>query len=273
MMRNAPVTPLVICLHASGSTGRQWHALAARLVPSMRVVAPDLTGHGEGSGWTDAKADILAADASRIVALAREAEGGVHLVGHSWGGAVALRAAREHPEHFVSVTAFEPVLFRLLRDRGERRAPAARVAAVGRAIRADLRAGHRLLAARRFVDFWNTPGTFAALAPMRQEAAAARMPAVAAHFAALWNDAAGLADYQRLALPTRLYVGTQTSSAPRTIVELLASALPQASVVRMTAMGHMGPLTHPHIVAQSIAAFVLAQAAREVGAGAFAQAA
>jgi hypothetical protein len=44
------------------------------------------------------------------------------------------------------------------------------------------------------------------------------------------------------------------------IVELLASALPQASVIRMTAMGHMGPVTHPNIVAQSIAAFVLAQA-------------
>lgn len=259
-MRTYAPRPLVICLHSSASTARQWAALVERLSPSLNVVAPDLAGHGEGTAWRDDGTDILSRDAATVVAMALDAGSPVHLVGHSWGGAVALRAARGHPKLFASVTAYEPVLFRLLRDRGERRAPGALVASFGRAIRAELRAGLRHAAARRFVDFWNTPGTFDAMPPMRQEATAARMPAVGAHFAALWNDPAGLSAYRRLTLPVRLYVGAQTSLAPRTIVELLASVLPQASVARMTAMGHMGPVTHPHIVAQSMAAFVLAQA-------------
>jgi len=256
--------PLVVCLHSSGATGRQWQALAERLGGALRVVAPDLSGHGEGPSWADERDDILKADAEIVLALAREAAGAVHLVGHSWGGAVALRAARLQPQRFASVAAYEPVLFRLLRDRGERRVPAASVAAIGRALRADLRAGARRLAARRFVDFWNGPGAFDALAPMRQEAVAARMPAVAAHFGALWNDD-GLDAFRALPMPVRLYVGARTHQVTRLVAELLAAALPDARVQRMTAMGHMGPLTHPNTVAQSIAAFVTAQALPDAG--------
>jgi pimeloyl-ACP methyl ester carboxylesterase len=253
--------PIVICLHSSGATGRQWQALAQRLHGDFRVVTPDLCGHGDGPSWHDGDGDILAADARLVLGLARETAARVHLVGHSWGGAVALRALREQRSRFASVAVYEPVLFRLLRDRGEQRAPAALVGAIGRALRADLRAGQRHLGARRFVDFWNGAGSFDALPAIRQDAVAARMPAVAAHFAALWNDAGRLADYATLDVPLRLYVGTQTHVATRTIAEMLAGALPAGSLQRMTAMGHMGPLTHPNIVAQSIAAFVTSNAA------------
>jgi pimeloyl-ACP methyl ester carboxylesterase len=261
-MRTTPRSfprPLVICLHSSAATGRQWQPLVERLAPYARVVAPDLHGHGDGPPWRG-DGDILAADAELVAALARESDGPVHLVGHSWGGAVAFRALRAEPHRFASVAAWEPVLFRLLRDRGERRAPGAPVAAIGRALQADLRAGLRHVAAARFVDFWNGPGAFAALAPMRRDAVAARMPAAAAHFAALWHDDAKLADYASLTLPARLYAGSRTHAATRTIVELLASVVPGATVARMTAMGHMGPVTHPHTVAQAMAAFVAAQA-------------
>jgi pimeloyl-ACP methyl ester carboxylesterase len=257
--------PTVICLHSSASTARQWQALADRLDRSCRVVAPDLSGHGEGPAWHADDGDILAADARLVLALARESAGAVHLVGHSWGGAVALRAVRAEPRLFASVAAYEPVLFRLLRERGERRAPGAIVASMGRALRADLRAGQRLLAARRFVDFWNGPGSFASLPAMRQQAVAARMHAVTAHFASLWNDEAKLADYARLGMPVRLYAGARTHAATRLIVELLGSVLPRASVRTMTAMGHMGPLTHPNTVAQAVAAFVTGQIEGEAG--------
>lgn len=252
----------VICLHSSGGTGRQWQPLADRLASTMHVVLPDLAGHGDGAAWSEQRGDILKVDADLVLDTARSFDGPVHLVGHSWGGAVALRAARADPNRFASVAVYEPVLFRVLRDRGERAAPAALIASIGRALRADLRGGHRRLAARRFVDFWNARGTFDALHPMRQEAVAARMPAVAAHFASLWNDAPGLAAYRALAMPVALYAGAQTHPGTRTIVELLSSVLPDARVQTMTAMGHMGPVTHPHIVAQTIVAFIRAQVRR-----------
>ena len=39
---------------------------------------------------------------------------------------------------------------------------------IGRALRADLRAGERRMAARRFVDFWNGAGSVDALASVRR---------------------------------------------------------------------------------------------------------
>jgi pimeloyl-ACP methyl ester carboxylesterase len=248
--------PLVICLHSSGGTGRQWRPLADRLGSAMGVVAPDLHGHGEGPAWHAQGGDILAADAEDIVSLARGHRGPVHLVGHSWGGAVALAAARRDPARFESVAVYEPVLFRLLRDLGVRNALGARIASLGRTLAADLRAQRARRAAGRFVDFWNEPGAFAALPPLRQDAIAARMPAIAAHFDALWHDGASLASYRTLDMPVKLFLGSRTRTETRRIAELLAGALPQVDVQSMTAMGHMGPLTHPHTVAQTFAAFV-----------------
>jgi pimeloyl-ACP methyl ester carboxylesterase len=134
---------------------------------------------------------------------------------------------------------------------------------VGRAIGADVRGGQWVIAARRFVDFWNGAGTFDALPPPRREAIAMRMTAVAAQFAALWQDPGAPGALRALAMPVQLYYGTRTLDATRRIVELLAAALPDARVQRMTAMGHMGPITHPHSFAQALAAFVELQVGRD----------
>lgn len=259
---SSPARPLVIALHASAANGRAWQPFAERMEGAARVVAPDLAGHGSrGPAWPGDREDILAVDAATVLDLAAKAAGLVHLVGHSWGGAVALRAARARPECFASVAVYEPVAFRLLRDRFA--ATAAKVAWVGRAIGADVRGRRLVIAARRFVDFWNGAGSFDALPPPRREAIAVRMTAVAAQFTALWQDPAPLAALRALAMPVQLYYGTHTLAATRRIVELLAAALPDARVQRMTAMGHMGPITHPHSFAQALAAFVGAQVGRD----------
>ena len=39
-----------------------------------------------------------------------------HIVGHSYGGAVALQFASRHPRHLKSLTLIEPASFHLLRD-------------------------------------------------------------------------------------------------------------------------------------------------------------
>ena len=42
----------------------------------------------------------------------------MHLVGHSYGGGLALRIARERPEMVRSLTLVEPSCFHLLRQTG-----------------------------------------------------------------------------------------------------------------------------------------------------------
>ena len=113
----------VICLHASGSSGGQWSALRARLEPDVLVLTPDLHGHGAGPAWHGFDEDVVAADAARVARFAGTVAGEVHLVGHSYGGVIALRTALYHPERVASVTVYEPVVFRLLFDYHGRRPP------------------------------------------------------------------------------------------------------------------------------------------------------
>jgi pimeloyl-ACP methyl ester carboxylesterase len=248
--------PPVVCLHSSGASSRQWLPLADVLGDTCHVIAPDLFGHAKAPAWTGAPQHVFAADVERVARVL--AGGAAHLVGHSYGGAVALHVALRYPERVRSVTVYEPVLFRLLRDFAPRSREACEAADVGLGVHRDLAAGLADVAARRFVDFWSGSGTFAALPDMQRQSIAKRMPTIAAHFAALWCDDTRLKRYAGLRMPVAFMMGKHTKAATRRIVELLRSAIAHATYEPMSAMGHMGPVTHPHIVAQRLAAQIRA---------------
>jgi pimeloyl-ACP methyl ester carboxylesterase len=256
--------PLVVCIHSSGASARQWEPLADRLGNSCNVLAPNLFGHATEPEWTGEPRKILAADVERVVhVLAGRA---AHLVGHSYGGVVALQIALRYPDRVNSVTVYEPVMFRLLRDFAPHSNGVALAAGIAAGIRRDLEAGLAGMAARRFVDYWSGSGTFAALPELQRQSIARRMPMIAAHFAALWNDETTLERFAGLRMPVTLMIGGRTHSATRRIVELLRSVIPHAHYQAMSAMGHTGPMTHPYTVAQRLAVEVRLHARREAAA-------
>ncbi len=246
----------VICLHSSGSTGGQWTALRARLEPDLQVLMPDFHGHGAGPAWHGLDEDIVTADAARIARLARGVAGGVHLVGHSYGGALALRVALYHPQHVASVAVYEPVVFRLLFDHFGRRRPTSEIIEIASVMRRRLRSGNAAGAAERFVDYWGGGGAWRGLSLDQQAGVMKCMGVIAAHFAALASDAPRLFDYRSLRTPVLALLGSEMRAPIRRIGELLRFALPNATFDTMTAMGHMGPITHPSVIAQRIARFV-----------------
>ena len=256
-MKNTAVRPLVICLHASASSARQWQPLADRAGDQFDIVAPDLHGHGAGPAWLGDPRDIVEADVKRVARLT-SVDRRAHLVGHSYGGAVALRMALEIPERVMSVTVYEPVLFAALRDHAPRSREALEVQAIARAVARDVRAGLSTHAARRFVDYWSGNGSFASMPAQRRDAVALRMGAVAAHFQSLWNDPMRLTDVGACAVPLTVLYGSQTRAPARRIVELLRLVRRDAQASMLTAMGHMGPLTHPATLAQRVHADLVA---------------
>src|SRR5262249_15124185 len=84
--------PVVVALHCSGGSGRQWRPLARALGLRFNLVAPDMIGCGAGPHWSGEHPFTLADEAARIVAILDGSAAPVHLVGHSYGGGVALRA-------------------------------------------------------------------------------------------------------------------------------------------------------------------------------------
>jgi pimeloyl-ACP methyl ester carboxylesterase len=262
--------PEVILLHSSGSSGRQWDPLVSRMHGRFRLHAVDLHGHGGTPAWSDRRRLRLEDDAALVVPLLHAA-GGAHLVGHSYGGGLALKLAAMYPSQVRSVVAYEPVLFRLLFDYHPRERASTEVTIAAASIRNWLERGDPQRSAQRFVDFWSGDGTWSAMAVAHREVIAARMPAVVGHFHALFNDTLARADLTRLHMPVLCLTGARTRLATRRISELLHFSMPNARHATLPETGHMGPITHAAVVTDRIARFLDGQAT-QAGNDAFARA-
>jgi pimeloyl-ACP methyl ester carboxylesterase len=247
----------VLLLHSSASSARQWESLVAALRPGHRVHAVEFHGHGMRTPW-DADAPMrLADDAALVSPLLREA-GAAHVVGHSYGAAVALKLASMHSSRVRSLVAYEPVLFRWLLDDAGGGAPVQDVLALVQAIREALAAGDERSAARVFVDFWSGESSFDSLPGPRQGSIATRMHAVLPHFEALLRESLARWQVAGLGMPMLFLTGSRTVRAARRISELLRLAVPRARHAVLEGMGHMGPITHAPAVNRWIAGFLRA---------------
>ena len=88
--------PCVIALHCSLGSGRQWARLAEELGSDYQVIAPDLSGHGANRGPVNLPT-TLAEEVALLSDDIGRTEGPFHLVGHSYGGAVAFKIATQSP--------------------------------------------------------------------------------------------------------------------------------------------------------------------------------
>jgi lipase len=107
--RYGPAGPLrVLAIHGLTGHGQRWQRLAADHLPEIAVAAPDLLGHGRSSWaapWTiDANVAALAA------LVEQHADSPVLVVGHSFGGAVALHLAAARPELVGSLLLLDPAI-------------------------------------------------------------------------------------------------------------------------------------------------------------------
>lgn len=249
----------VVLLHSSAASARQWVALARTLAERFHVHAIDLHGHGSRAPWPGHRALTLADEAALVEPLLDRA-GRVHLVGHSYGGAVALEVARRHPHSVRSVAVFEPVLFGCLLADAASEVPARAVRELAAAIAQHVAAGRDAAAAERFVDFWSgSDGAWARLAAPQRESIALRMPSVALHFDAAFAAADPRPALADAGLPLLCLTGERTVAPTRRIAQLLAASLPRAEHASLAAMGHMGPLTHSAAVNALITDFLARQ--------------
>jgi len=256
--RPSPVFEHVVALHCSGSSGRQWDPYVERLPGGMRLTAPDLMGSGRDPAWTPGAPVTLEAEARRVLAVLPGDGAPVHLIGHSYGGAVALDIAMRWPERVRTLTLYEPVRFALL-DNAETAGIRQLIIDAGTRIVQLVNAGRLHESAAMFVDYWSGRGTWDKVPVPRRQMFADRMPKVAAEFDALFGDDMPTEAYRQLSMPMRLIAGMRSPLTARKVVEQLAMRCRHARVVHLAGLGHMGPVTHP----ARVAAHLVMQPCRE----------
>jgi lipase len=98
----------VLAIHGLTGHGKRWQPLATQHLAEINVAAPDLIGHGRSSWaapWTiDANVTALAA------LLEHQAEGPIVVVGHSFGGTVAVHLAAAHPDRVAALVLLDPAI-------------------------------------------------------------------------------------------------------------------------------------------------------------------
>lgn len=250
----------VLLVHCSSASGTEWRALRERLGTGFRQIVPDQWQCGASDPWHGRSAFTLGEEAAPIVALLDRIGEPVHLVGHSYGGGVALRVARERPGMIRSLTLIEPSAFHLLR----RREPAlfGEISQVARHVERAVAGGDYWNGMGRFVDYWSGAGAWQGMARDIRTRLCQRLPKVVLDFRALFDEPADLDDYAQLEMPTLLVCGDRSPGPSRRIVELLRGALHRASVKRIAGAGHMSPLTHADAVNAAILEHLQANARR-----------
>src|SRR5262249_2254731 len=135
----------------------------------------------------------------------------VHLVGHSYGGAVALRVARERPGRVASMVLYEPTALHVLKTAGaEERAALADVNAFSAALDQAILAGDHPAAAKQFVEYWNGPDAWAALRKEAQADVIHYIPKACLDFRALRAEPTPPRVYRHFGFPVLVLTGQQT---------------------------------------------------------------
>jgi len=233
--RHVKAPPLVL-LHGAGCDHHVFDALVSRL-GGFDCIALDLPGRGEAP----TNPARTASEAADFVATALSERGIARavLLGHSYGGAVALELALAHPAKVAGLV--------LVATGARLRVHEAILAAMEEAAKAG---------PTSLVQLPWLPTTDAALRePIEQHLA--RVPSTTT--VADWQAANAfdrMARVGEISCPALILGGTSDDLTPPKYARWLADNLPAARLVLVEGAGHMLPIEHAREASEHIASFV-----------------
>lgn len=238
--------PALLLLHGFPLDHRIWQNQIDKLPYDIRLIAPDLRGHGHSPlppgpcGIDDYARDLLTLmNEHRIDRF--------YAAGHSMGGYIVFAMLRMAPQRILGAAL---VSSRALPDTDEgrktREATATRAEQEGPGFLADSMPA-------KAVGNEPPPGVVDTLKTVISEAQPAGVAAAARAMAARIDSTPGLA---RITCPTVVFAGRQDKIVPPAESEAMAKGIPGAKLVWCEKSGHVPMLEEWELVNRELAAFV-----------------
>ncbi len=246
----------VMLVHSSVSGASQWRRLIDDLKDDFHVRAVNLYGYGRTPPWSRDVPQTLN-DQARLVEAALPSDADpVFLVGHSFGGSVAMKVAARLSDRVAGLVLLETNPFYLLEQAGRKDAFAEAV---------DLRdcikefgaRGEWSAAAERFADYWGGTGSWQRMSVERRAAFAAAIKPNYFEWDAVMNETTTAKQWARLLPRSTLLITARDTVLPiREIAAILRLACPQWTSEEIASGGHLAPLSHPELVNPLVKAFL-----------------
>ncbi len=236
--------PVVLFVPGSYSTPTAWRQIQRALPPRWRFVSTSLCGYGKTLETRSTHDCDIAHEVRVIEATARAAGGGpVHLVGHSYGGTVALAAILAGRLEVSSLTLFEPNPLALLQHDGHSDLYNSTLR-MSQEFEQAVQMNERDAAAR-IIDFWGGAGSFSAMPEAVRDYCRLTVPANVldwrTDFAFDINDV----DLSGVDVPVLLVRGERANPAMVALTDILGTRLPRVHTEVVAGAGHFLVSSHP----------------------------
>lgn len=262
--REAGNGPLVICLHSSASSGGQWRSLTEALSAKWRVIAPDLYGYGKNAGKESGSGFGLEDELDRLEPLLAQAGERFSLVGHSYGGLIALLVTLRHPQRIRSLVIYEPATWSIAVEADSHHPGAQEIEELRQGTIRMVDDGDSMRAAEMFVRYWAGDKAWESMSTARRETTASGMRKVRSEFAAeIVGHKLGMCTKERLgtiSVPVGYLMGSETKASVQRVAEVLVPSLKDVRHEILPGLGHMGPVTHADVFNEAVSGMLSASA-------------
>lgn len=253
--------PTIVLAPGSCSTGAAWRPIIDSWNGRFRCVTTSLLGYGQTAERRSDNDTAISHEADALELVIRKARAPVHLVGHSFGGLVALVVALRNLAPLKSLTVLEAPVAELLRENDDHK-NYREFRRMTDGYFADFANGNQEAIAA-MIDFYGGAGTFAAW-PARHRSYAIETTAVNILD---WRSAYGFplkrAALRAIKMPTLILYGGASHPAARRANALLGESIGRADCIAVEGATHFMIATHAEKVGQLIAGHVTRAEARQ----------
>lgn len=242
----------VLLLHSGLHTSAQWRGVTPYLAHRFRVLALDFYNMGGTGRWPGPGLLTCDDDTTLVEALADHLRKPVHVVGHSYGGTIAIRMALQPPPWLRSLTVIEPLVVELLESEGEMELYGEYRRLVDNLLDAHSR-GDADGAWQGFFDYRNGKGAWRALPEDMRVKLIGHLDDLADMCQAETVDRTMIHGLRKLRVPTLIAHGEHTTRPDIRTAEIMHGAIPGSRYEVIRGAAHMSPLTHPQAVATMVA--------------------